>query len=66
MARIVQAVAFFLLVGAGYVLLGPFSSRGALLGFLLSWSIIVATLTHVVPWLFFRLKTEPVVRQNEQ
>lgn len=65
MPRIVQTVAFFVLIGAGYVALGPFSNYGALLGFLLSWSIIAATITYVIPWLFFRLNTEPVGPSNK-
>lgn len=64
MPRIVQAVTFFVLIGAGYFVLGPFSSHGTLLAFLLSGSIIVATITHVLPWLFFRLNVEPVSPPN--
>lgn len=65
MPRLVQAVAFYALLGVGYVGLGPFSSGGALLSFLLSGSLVVATLTHVVPWVYFRLPTEPVSPPNE-
>ena len=60
MARLVQAVAFFVLLGVGYVVFGPFSTGGAILAFLLSWSITAATITHVLPWLYFRLTTKPV------
>ena len=65
MPRLVQAVAFFLLLGTGYVVVGPFSDAGSKLSFLLAGSIIVATVTHVIPWLYFRLHTEPVSRPND-
>lgn len=65
MPRVVQAVAFFVLLGAGYVVVGPFTNWGAVLAFLLVGSIIVATVTHVIPWVYFRLHTEPKSRTND-
>ena len=60
MPRLVQALAFFALLGVGYIVIGPFSTASAVLSFLLAWSIIVATITYVIPWLYFRLSTRPV------
>lgn len=64
MPRLVQAVAFFVLLVAGYVVVRPLTNSGSVLAFLLAWSIIAATLTHVMPWVFFRLRTEPVPRSK--
>ncbi|SFR94523.1 hypothetical protein SAMN05216559_1545 [Halomicrobium zhouii] len=65
MPRLVQVATFFVLFGAGYVALAPFPHDGAVLGFVLSWSIVLATLTHVVPWLYFKLDTEPVAPSKD-
>lgn len=65
MPRIAQAVAFFALLGAGYAVLAPFESGGERLAFLLTGVIVVATITHVLPWAF-QLDTEPVRAADER
>ena len=65
MPRLAQAVAFFALLGAGYVVVGPFTNWGPILAFFLAGSIIVATVTYVIPWVYFRLHTEPISQSND-
>lgn len=58
MPRVVQALVFFALLGAGFLLTAPHSGGAELLGVLLSGSIIAATVSYVLPWVF-ELDTAP-------
>ena len=63
-ARVVQAVAFFVLLGAVLLVSGPHSGGAEWLSVLLVGSIISATLTYVLPWVY-ALATRPAGARKE-
>ena len=63
MPRLIQAAAFFLLSAGLVVVVSP-SDGAERLGVLLAGSIVAATLTHVLPWVY-ALDTDPVPAPRE-
>lgn len=64
MARVMQAVAFFLLLGAAFALSAPYSGGAERLSVLLAGGVISAALTYVLPWVY-TLDTAPVFSSGE-
>lgn len=64
MARVIQAVAFFLLLGAAFALSAPYSGGAERLSILLAGGVVSVTLTYVLPWVY-TLDTDPVFVSGE-
>lgn len=65
MARVTQAVAFFALLAAVFLVSAPHSGGAERLSVLLAGAVISATITHVLPWVY-TLDTRPVAGAEER
>lgn len=64
MPRVLQAAAFFALLGVALTLLVPPSGGAERLSVLLAGSVVSATLAYVLPWVY-ALDTDPLPASRE-